>query len=89
MVIIMQLLSIIASLCGSRSLSQHAASTDSLTFGPGPAMAAGFPPRNSPLCPTPPELAIRILAEIDEVLEVVVMAHVVYLAFAVVNGPRV
>jgi hypothetical protein len=78
MIIIMQLLGIVASLCGSRSLSQHAASTDSLTLGPGPAMAAGFPQRNSPLCPTPPELAIRILADTDEVLEVVVMAHVVY-----------
>lgn len=89
MEIIMHLLCISASLCGSRSLSDHATSTNSLTLGPGPAMAAGSPPRKSPLCPPPPELAICVLADIDEVLEVVVMAHVIYEGFAVVEGPRV
>jgi hypothetical protein len=52
-------------------------------------MAAGFPPRSSPLCPAPPELAIRTLADIDEVLEVVIVAHVVYQGFAVVKRPHV
>jgi hypothetical protein len=73
----------------SVSLSQHATSTNPLTLAPGPAMATGPPPRNSPLCPTPPEFSICIQADIDEVLKVMVVAHVIYQGFAVIKRPRV
>ena len=80
MEIIVHHTSISASDSGGRSLFQHTTSTDSLTLGPGPAMAAGiaFPLRNSLSCPPPPELPICIQADIDKVLEVVLVAHVVY-----------
>ena len=87
--IIMHLLSISASLWRSRPLSQHTTSTNSFTLGPSPAMAAGSPPRNPPLCPTPPEFSICIQTDIDKVLEVVVVAHVVYQGLATVERPCV
>ena len=75
----------------SRSLSQHTTSSDSLSLGPGPAMAAGiaFPLRNSLSCPPPPEFPICVQADIGEILEVVVVAHVIYQSRAVVNVPWV
>ena len=75
----------------SRSLPQHTTSTDSLTLGLSPAMAAGiaFPLRNSLSCPPPPEFPICVQADIDKVLEVVVVAHVIYQSRAVVDVPWV
>ena len=90
MKIIVHLLGISSPLCRSRPLSQHTSSTNSLTLKPGPAMTTGFlPPRQSPLRPPPPEFPIGVQTDIDKVLEIVIVAHVVSQGFAVVDGPRV
>ena len=72
-------------------LSQHATSTNLLTFGPGPAVATGiaFPPRDSLVSHMPLELSISIPTYVDPVLEVVLVAHVVCQSSAAVDGPCV
>lgn len=91
MEIIVHHASISASDAWTRSLSQHTTSTNSLTLGSGPAMAAGvaFPLRYSLSCPPPPEFPVCVQADVDEVLEVVVVAHIVYQSRTVIDVPWV
>jgi hypothetical protein len=53
------------------------------------ATGVAFSLGNSLMCPTPPEFPICVQADVDEVREVVIVAHIFYQSRAVVDIPWV
>jgi hypothetical protein len=51
------------------------------------ATGVAFSLGNSLMCPTPPEFPICVQADVDEVREIVIVAHIFYQSRAVVDIP--